>query len=327
MRLSLVPVLIIGIVLAGAAAVVVALQSDVFTAAAFWVRHLQESLQGDLVRAVKDWRAVPDGASLTALLVACFLYGVFHAVGPGHGKAVLSAYAATAQVRLRQVLALSALTAAVQATVAVVLVGVAFLVAGTGMRWVTRQATDLLEPLSYGAIILVGAWLIIGALRGLVPLWHRAAAPEAHHEHRHHHHHHGDHHDDHEDACCGHHVPAGADVSGGRSGIALALAAGLRPCTGSLLVVVLSFGFGLWGLGIAASYAIGAGTAITVALLAGSVHAARGPAAALARLAAVPASAWRPILLVVRVAGGGLILLLGGVMLHAALTVPQHPFG
>lgn len=320
MRLSLIPSLVVlavvGAVVGAGVAAVLAVQTDGFTQAAFWVRHVQEALQGDLVQAVKDWRATPDGASLTALVVACFLYGVFHAVGPGHGKAVLSAYAATAAVRLRQVLWLSALTAAVQATVAVVLVGAAFLVAGTGMRWVTRQATELLEPLSYGAIILVGVWLVFGALRGLV---------SARRDHHHHHHH--DHAHDHDGHCCDHHLPAVTETPDGRSGVALALAAGLRPCTGSLLVVALSFGFGLWGLGVAASYAIGAGTAITVAVLAGGVHAVRGPVAALARVADVPAAAWRPLILTVRLIGGGLILLLGGVMLHAALTVPQHPFG
>lgn len=299
------------------------------TTAVLWVREVQASFQGTLVQAVKDWQALPGAASLAALTTACFLYGVFHAVGPGHGKAVLSAYAATARVRLRQVVLLSALTAAVQATVAVIIVAAGFLVAGSSLRWASRQATEVLEPASYIAVMLVGAWLVLRALRPL--LSNRAGASHRHeaahiHDHGHDHEHDHDHAPD--GACCGHHhAPLPSATADGRSGVALAMAAGLRPCTGSLLVVVLCFSLGLWGLGIAASYAIGAGTAITVALLAGGVHAARGPAAAVARLARLPDSTWRPIGLTLRLAGGGLILLLGGLMLHAALSTPQHPFG
>lgn len=280
-----------------------------------WARTAQATYQDGLVHAVKAWQESPGSASLTALVTACFLYGIFHAVGPGHGKAVLSAYAATAQVRLREVLGLSALTAAVQATVAVALVASAFLVASTGMRWVSRQATDILEPASYGAIMMVGGWLILGALRPLVA---RFRTPGHHgpalHDHAH------------DGGCCGHHVPP-AQTPDGRSGAALAVAAGLRPCTGSLLVVALCFSLDLWGLGIAAPYIIGAGTALTVALLAGGVHTVRGPAAALARLARLPERTWRPISVALRLAGGGFILLLGGLMLRAALSAPSHPFG
>lgn len=323
MRLSPVPLLLsllaLGLLgLAMVALVVADVPQGGLTALAAWVRETQSSLQGTLVQAVRDWQALPGVASLAALTTACFLYGVFHAVGPGHGKAVISAYAATAQVRLHQVFALSALTAAVQATVAVALVAAGFLVAGSSLRWASRQATDILEPASYIAIMLVGGWLIVGGLRPLLAR-RQAAATVNDHDHDH------DHAPDH--ACCGHHHPAPTAGGSRRTGVALAVAAGLRPCTGSLLVVVLCFSLGLWGLGIAASYAIGVGTAITVALLAGSVHAARGPAAAVARLARLPDGAWRHLGLTVRLVGGGLILLLGGMMLDAALSAPRHPFG
>ncbi|EKV29768.1 high-affinity nickel-transporter [Caenispirillum salinarum AK4] len=314
MRINLGLVLLAAVVSLTLAALI--LMPDVMTAAAGWIRETQAALHGDLAQAVKDWQAHPGLASLAALATACFLYGVFHAVGPGHGKAVLSAYAATARVRLHQVLLLSALTATVQATVAVLLVAAAFLVAGTGMRWVSRQASDVLEPASYAAILLVGAWLVFGALRSVV----RTLRPADHHDHAAHDHAHDGH-------CCGHHAPQPPASGDWRSGLALAAAAGLRPCTGSLLLVVLCFSLGLWGLGVAAPYIVGAGTAITVAFLAGGVHAARGPAAGLARVVQLPEGAWRHAGLTLRLVGGSIILLLGSIMLHAALSTPQHPFG
>ncbi len=288
-----------------------------------WVRTVQASMQNDLVQAVRAWQAAPGLTSLLGMASVCFLYGVFHAVGPGHGKAVLSAYAATAQVRLRSVLALAALTAFVQATVAVLLVGIAFLGIGSGLRWATQQVGQVLEPLSYAAIALIGLWVLYGGMRRL---WPRPAPHTEHtHDHAHdHHHHHGNHGDHGDHACCGHsHAPVITEDR--RSGIALALAAGLRPCTGSLLVVGLCFGLGLWGMGIAASYAIGSGTAITVALLAGSVHAARGPFAVVGRLARVSEQTWGRVTIGLRLVGGAIILLLGGVLLQAALTAPRPP--
>jgi ABC-type nickel/cobalt efflux system permease component RcnA len=316
--LGLVVLLAVGLMLAGYGVSVLGLLVE-------WARTVQASMQNDLVQAVRAWQAAPGLTSLLGMASVCFLYGVFHAVGPGHGKAVLSAYAATAQVRLRSVLALAALTAFVQATVAVLLVGIAFLGIGSGLRWATQQVGQVLEPLSYAAIALIGLWVLYGGVRRLWPRSTSSPHAEHDHDHAHEHHqheHHDHHHEDH--ACCGHsHAPVITEDR--RSGIALALAAGLRPCTGSLLVVGLCFGLGLWGMGIAASYAIGSGTAITVALLAGSVHAARGPFAVAGRLARVSEQTWSRVAIGLRLIGGAIILLLGGVLLQAALTAPRPP--
>ena len=46
------------------------------------------------------------------------------------------------------------------------------------------------------------------------------------------------------------------------------VAAGLRPCSGAILGLVFAFAQGLYGAGIAATFAMGMGTAITVATIA-----------------------------------------------------------
>jgi cobalamin biosynthesis protein CobD/CbiB len=78
-------------------------------------------------------------------------------------------------------------------------------------------------------------------------------------------------------------------------------------------------------MGIAASYAIGVGTALTVALLAGSVRAVRGPMVFMGRLARLPDSVFRRVAFSARLIGGLLILAFGLVMLNAALTTPKPP--
>ena len=306
--------LIVGGVVA-AVAVAVLLGTD-GTLAGFteYVRGMQATLQQALVGGVRRWQQTPDGAALGALGLSCFLYGVFHAVGPGHGKAVLATYAATTDVSLPRVVALSGLSAFTQATVAVILVSVAFWVIGASARWVNTQAERFLEPASYAAIAAVGVWLVVSGVRSVMPR-RTAVAAHAHH-----------HHD--ADCCGGHHHPTAETTAKGaslRSGIVLAMAAGLRPCTGSLLVLFLCFGLGLWTLGIVAAYAIGMGTAITVAALAADAHAARHPAAWLARLTALPPDSTKSVAAGIKVAGGAVILLLGGTLLHAALQAPAHP--
>lgn len=283
------------------------------------IRALQATLQQGLVGGVRHWRETPDATALGALGLSCFLYGVFHAAGPGHGKAVLATYAATTDVSLPRVLALAATSAATQAVVAVLLVGAGFWGIGTGARWITAQSERVLEPASYAAIAGVGLWLFATGLRAALP--RPQAAPATAHHHHHHHHHGGD--------CCGspHHPPVEATRSAAslRSGLALALAAGLRPCTGSLLVLILCFGLGLWTLGVVAAFAIGAGTAVTVAALAALAHTLRRPAAALGRSAALSETTLRAVGAALRMGGGAVILLLGATLLHAALQAPAHP--
>ena len=65
-----------------------------------------------------------DGAAAAGwtLIVTSFLYGVFHAAGPGHGKAILTAYLATHRQRLLRGILMSAAAAAVQGLTAILLV-------------------------------------------------------------------------------------------------------------------------------------------------------------------------------------------------------------
>lgn len=332
MRRILIPA---AVLVLAAAALLMAADGAAWSAAfTDWARQMQISLQQALVGGVRAVRDDGSVAALWGLGVTCFLYGVFHAVGPGHGKAVLSAYAATADVKISRVVLLSGVAAFMQATMAIILVSVALWVIGVSARWASTQAERVLEPASYAAIALVGAWLAFAGLRALLPLRSSlspaplAANGHDHAVHEHHAHSHAAGHD-HGAACCGgHHHPPAEAASGKaslRSGLALAVAAGLRPCTGSLLILALCFGLGMWTLGIVASYAIGLGTAITVAVLASGAHAARHPAVWLARRMDVGEGSLRGAAALARIGAGLVIVLLGGTLLQAALRAPAHP--
>ena len=101
-----------------------------------WILETQRALHGELVRLVRALADDPGGRATGALLLASFLYGLFHAAGPGHGKAVLATYLATQPQRLARGIGLAIASAFAQGTVAVVLVVALVVVAG----WLPRDA-------------------------------------------------------------------------------------------------------------------------------------------------------------------------------------------
>jgi nickel/cobalt exporter len=251
------------------------------------------------IRAAKS-----DGSAVWTLLAISFAYGIFHAVGPGHGKAVISSYLVANQETARRGIVLSFASALMQSLVAVVIVGIcAWLLNATAKTMC--GAEKVIEIASYALIAAFGARLVWtkggGFLRALqaqqlVP----AMALAAHHDHTghghdhhrhdhshahahsqdhvaHHGHEHG--HDDHghdhghvHDEHCGHsHGPMPSELGGPggwRRGLSAIFTVGIRPCSGAILVLVFALAQGMFWAGIAATLVMGLGTAVTVAAIA-----------------------------------------------------------
>ena len=111
-----------------------------------WILAQQGFFERSLAAAVRASRA--DGSALWWLGGLSFVYGVLHAAGPGHGKAVLASYMVANERALRRGIVLSFFAALLQATVAVALVGVLSLVfhaTATGMR----EGAAVIEKVSY----------------------------------------------------------------------------------------------------------------------------------------------------------------------------------
>ena len=170
-----------------------------------------------LIRAAKA-----DGSAVWSLIGLSFLYGIFHAAGPGHGKAVISSYLVANEETWKRGVVLSFVSALVQALVAVVVVGIAAALLNATAATMGR-AVDVIEIVSYSLIVLIGVRLLwvkgrafIAAAQTLhrpAPLGAAATPPDhghcMHHAHGHHHHHHGcEEHDQH------HHHPSRDDAFG-----------------------------------------------------------------------------------------------------------------
>jgi nickel/cobalt exporter len=228
------------------------------------------------IRAAKS-----DGSAVWTLLAISFAYGIFHAAGPGHGKAVISSYLVANQETARRGIALSFASALMQSLVAVVIVAVcAWLLNATAKTMC--GAEKAIEIASYALIAAFGFRLVwtkgggfMRALQAPRPAAVLAAAAHHHdHDHDHGHHHHDHHHHDAHvhDEHCGHaHGPEPSELAGPggwRRGFSAIFTVGIRPCSGAILILVFALAQGLFWAGIAATFVMGLGTAITVATIA-----------------------------------------------------------
>ena len=159
-----------------------------------WIMQKQAEFYRMLNGTIRS--AKTDGSAVWLLMGISFAYGIFHAAGPGHGKAVISSYLVANEETWKRGVALSFLSAMLQALVAVVLVGIAAALLGATAGTMTR-AVWWIEIVSYALIAAIGARLLWVKGRGFLREWAALRAPKsvgAAATHAHEHHHHGHHH-------------------------------------------------------------------------------------------------------------------------------------
>ena len=286
-----------------------------------WILTQQSALNRQLAGAVKDLKTSnPVHATLVLALIS-FGYGVLHAAGPGHGKAIISSYVLANGETVRRGIALSFLAAICQALSAILFVGVLSLVLHqTGMQMKATEAA--VETMSWALVALVGAWLLYRQARDY---WPAFVAPGlvSHTAHLPGHHHHDDHEHDHQHtgaSCgCGHsHMPDPSQLAGGwswRKALPLALSVGVRPCS-AIILLIFALSQGLLWAGILGTFAMAIGTAITVSALAALAASSRD----FARRMSGPASVWTErITVAAGFAGAGAVFVMGTAFFFVSL--------
>jgi ABC-type nickel/cobalt efflux system permease component RcnA len=298
-----------------------------FSGVLAWIALQQQTFYRELTGAV---RSLAEGGSAGPLLIGLsFAYGVLHAAGPGHGKAVISAYVLANGETARNGAILAMVSALLQAASAIAFVSVGTLALGVTAVAMT-DATLVLEIGSYALIAALGAWLTFSrvlrpafaafTMRRAAPVFamaraggagrgaelHQAGAEAAPF------HIHGP-------ACGCDHIAPAASLAGPldwrKAGAAIA-AVGLRPCTGALIVLVFAVSQGLFVVGVLSVLVMAIGTGLTVAALAGLAVGARGFAlGALQRESATG----RALAKTIEAAGALAVLFFGVTMLAAAL--------
>lgn len=257
----------------------------------------QRAFHGRMTQALSALADAHRPETIVTVLTGSFLYGVFHAAGPGHGKVVLSTYLLTNPEKVRRSVGMAAAAAFCQGVVAIALVYGLFYVFGLMAR-TSNVAVIWSERLSYALVIGFGLFLLGRAVRAFLP----ASAKEHHCDHT--------------------HVPAGADVGKAgdlKSTLGVIASIGARPCSGSVLVLVFARFADIPLAGVLAVAAISTGTAITVITLAlTALYARRIAVRALTAQSRLPGRLGAGL-----VAAGGAFLVIVGAGLLSSSFEPQ----
>lgn len=224
-----------------------------------WQRDVNQQMSG-LLQAVAENPTQAGGA----LLLFSFVYGVLHALGPGHGKVVITTWLATHPSKLKSSIGLTLAASLLQGLVAIGLVVVVL----TLLRLPARQlhlSSFWLEKGSYALVGVLGLLLCWRALKKLRMLLRKPkfTAFTPHHVHDQH-------------CGCGHqHMPDPKQLERDedwRARLMIILSMGMRPCSGAIMVLLFSKVIGVFGWGVASALAMAAGTSLTISSLALLVH-------------------------------------------------------
>ncbi|SEP49191.1 ABC-type nickel/cobalt efflux system, permease component RcnA [Rhodospirillales bacterium URHD0017] len=220
--------------------------ADLARFSAEYQRRIQQTLSVSL----RDIKAGSGSLALWTLATVCFGYGVVHTLGPGHGKAVVVAYfldSTRPRAWIEGVFA-GAWIAFTHTLAALLLAGTLKLMGTLGLFGALREVRNV-EMVSYLLILIIGIWRLWAGITGRV-----------------HEHHHGDDHahdHDHHDHDHHHHDTRQRTLAGWL----LLTAAGIAPCAGALVVILLAIALDVIWAGVVGVIAIALGMAITLSAI------------------------------------------------------------
>lgn len=248
-----------------------------------WLLAMQAEFQHDLARELRG-AARGQSAAVWGLLFLCLFYGFVHAAGPGHGKALIGAYGVARNIGALRLAGIGLAASLAQSTVAVLLVLALAGLAGMGRSTLEGVDRQWLEPLGLAALVALGAWLLWRAMARMAQAGRMASALQAEQAQA--------------NGGPASAMLAAAQAGGARSAprphvysfacptdcpdcgarhmpppqvmlqattprevAGLIVAVAVRPCSGALLLLLLTWQMGMIWLGIAGAYAMGLGTA------------------------------------------------------------------
>lgn len=215
------------------------------------IRQLQAEYLNQVTKTLREIKQNKQSLFPLSLLFLSFLYGLLHAAGPGHGKAVISAYLLSTKAQLRQGIQIAFFASMMQAVTAIIIIFSGIFLLQISVRSI-NQTFSYFEQFSYALIASLGLYLLIS---NIVKISRR-------NPHNHHHVHD-------EDCSCGHdHMPAPKPQQNLKQKLLTIFSIGIRPCTGALIILILAHSLELYWTAIFATFFMAFGTFITISLVA-----------------------------------------------------------
>lgn len=208
-----------------------------------YVKRLQSHYNRELITLLGDLRHGGHPTTWWLLIALGFVYGVVHALGPGHGKTLIATFVLTQKGSYK-----SALGIAIGGGLCQGFSAVFWVVCTVGaLQWLVRDVVDRVQwaaGLSFILTMAIGVFLMIRSGRRLRR--HDAVA-----------------------ACgCGRQMGKIAARPDRKAHLLAIAAIGVRPCSGSILILAVAALWHLWLVGIAMTLALSCGTVVTVTTLA-----------------------------------------------------------
>ena len=207
--------------------------SKVFAKIMLW----QHKLNTELTRLVKRLKTEKSWGALWPLIMVSFLYGVVHAAGPGHGKVVVFSYFISRRSSIKKGLLLGNLISLFHAVSGVVIVLTLYFVIKTAYLSSFEAISQKIKLVSYSLVVVVGLVLLLNSIFSITK--HSPRDPE-------------------ED------VPA--KLSDRKGVLPLALAVGMVPCPGVVIIMLFALSFDLLVIGLTMSLIMALGMAATISL-------------------------------------------------------------
>lgn len=255
----------------------------IFIGLAVWQKQLKDSMAGLIEQARSERRPGP----LLYLLLLAFCYGILHAAGPGHGKAVAISFMLSQKRNLAGGLLLGNGIALAHGIAGIILVLTVHFILKSGLIGPLQTVTRTTQYISYSLVTLLGLALVIKCFFK----WRSASR--------------------------GRRQP-GEDTaaSSGKRMLPVAIAVGMIPCPGVVMVMLFTMSMNLIGLGIILGFCIAAGMAVTITLVV--ILATYGKGLALKTVAGH--NRWaRRIELGIEVFAGIMVTALGGLLLTGTI--------
>ncbi|MDL4912630.1 MAG: nickel/cobalt transporter [Enterobacterales bacterium endosymbiont of Blomia tropicalis] len=267
----------------------------------------QRELHQQMTQLLQQVAAQPQQAGFS-LVGFSLIYGVLHALGPGHGKVVITTFLATHPAKLKTSMRLTLLASLLQGSTAIVLVTLMLVILQTSSRQL-HLSSFWLEKGSYLLVIGLGVWIGYRALKSLWRLWRSRPtmtlyAIQAVHQH-------------HKHCGCGHaHLPDAQQISEAvnwKTQLLVVMSMGLRPCSGAIMMLLFAKVIGVYLWGVVSAGVMAAGTALTISAIGLIVQCSRTFAQRLGKnnVAASNIRLFMPLLAL----SGSLILIVAGVAL------------
>lgn len=221
-----------------------------------WVVEKQRVFQNQMAEAVILMRS-GDMLAITTLIISTATYGFVHALGPGHGKYLIGGVGIGTQIKHLHLVSIAFISSITQALWAIILVYSTFFLLGVAADKIETFSETFLLPLSYGAIALVGCILVFRGIRNVFHLNFGPTPPtKCTHSH-------------------GSNFDQLSNAFSWRERLVLVTSVAIRPCTGAIFLLVITWNLQLQWVGVAAVISMGLGTAALTSIVAISSISAR----------------------------------------------------